>query len=139
MQLKVSYFSCCRFYLLGSMLKPFGYSVSHFRIQKFYLPVSRWVRVSLYLEMFVNWSLMMNFECLLKVWLSSWKCFEAIHASTFFTSFCWLFSFVSKVVSVFFYILYYIKYTPSNIECSYWRSWRCGISYIFFWFVDSLK
>ena len=53
MQLK-SYCSCCLYYLLSSLLKPCGYSVSNFEIQKFSTSINRWVRVSLDLEVFVN-------------------------------------------------------------------------------------
>ena len=51
---QVFYCSCCVYYLLNSMLKPFGYSVSNFRILKLYLSISRWARVSLDLEVFVS-------------------------------------------------------------------------------------
>ena len=69
------------------MLKPFGYSASNFKISKFSYWISSWVTVSLDLEVFVNWSIMVNFGCLLKLWLSCWKRLQAIIASTFFSFF----------------------------------------------------
>ena len=83
---KVFHCSCCVYYLLIPLLKPFRYSVSNFKIEKFSLLISRWVRVSLNLEVFVNWST--------KLWLSCWKCFQVITAST-------LFSLILKLVSAF--------------------------------------
>ena len=71
------------------------------KIQKFSLSISRWVRVPLDLEVFVNWSIMVNFACLLKFWLICWKYLQTIIASTFFTSFRWLFSHILKLVSAF--------------------------------------
>ena len=87
--------------LLKSVLKPFGYNVSNFRIQKFYLLVSHQVRVFLNLELFVSWSITVNFAYLLKLRLSCWKCLQAIIASTLFTSFEWLFSLILKLIPAF--------------------------------------
>ena len=98
---KKFYCSCWVCYLLSSMLKSFGYSVSNFRVQKFSLLTNRWVRVSLDLEVFVNWSIMTNFACLLKLCLFYWKCLQVIIALTFFTSFWWIFSLILKLVSPF--------------------------------------
>ena len=53
--------------LLKSVLKPFGYNVSNFRIQKFYLLVSHQVRVFLNLELFVSWSFEWLFSLILKL------------------------------------------------------------------------
>ena len=83
------------------MLKPSGYSVSNFRIQKFSLLISCWMRVSLALVVFLNWSIMVNFACLLKLWLSCWKCLQAVIVSTFSKSFRWLFSLMLTLVSAF--------------------------------------
>ena len=105
MQLKIFYCSFCVYYLLGSMLKPFGYSVYNFGIQKFSLSISCWMGVSLDFEVFVNWSMMVNFACLLKLQFSCWKCLQAIITSTFFTSFRWLFSHI-KACLCFSYILF---------------------------------
>ena len=88
-------------YLLSPMLKPFGYSVSNFRMQRFSLSIGCWMKISLDLEVFVNWSIMVNFACLLKLWLSCWICLQTIIASTFSTSFWWLFGLMSKLVSAF--------------------------------------
>ena len=112
---KVFYCSCCDHYLLSSMLKPFGYSVSDFRIQKFSLSISRWVRVYFDLDVFVAWSIMVNFACLLKLCVSCWKCLQAIIASTFFTSFRRLFSLLLKLVSDVPTHCLLHKCTPSNI------------------------
>ena len=57
------------------------------------------MRVSLHLEVFFKWSIMVNFACLLKLWLSCWKCLQAIIASTIFQSCRWLFSVILKLVS----------------------------------------
>ena len=51
---KVFYCNCCVYYLLRSILKPFGFSVSNFKIQKFSLSISRWVKVSLNLEVLLT-------------------------------------------------------------------------------------
>ena len=88
-------------YLLSPMLKPFGYSVSNFRMQRFSLSIGYWMRISLDLEVFDNWSIMVNFACLLKLWLSCWICLQTIIASTFSTSFWWFSSLMSKLVSTF--------------------------------------
>ena len=44
---------------------------------------------------------MVNFTCLLKLWLSYRKCLQAINPSNFLTSFQWLFSLILKLVSAF--------------------------------------
>ena len=98
---KKLYCSCWVCYLLSSMLKSFGYSASNFRVQKFSLLTNHWVTFSLDLEVFVNWSIMTNFTCLLKLWLFYWKCLQIIIALTFFTSFWWIFSLILKLVSPF--------------------------------------
>ena len=113
-------------------MEPFGYSVSDFRIQKFSLSLSRWARVSLDLEVFVNLTRIVHFECLLKLWLSCWKCLQAIIASTFFTFFRWLFSLILKLVSTFptyclLHKIHSIKYmTQLLAQLTFWN-----ILYIF--------
>ena len=85
--LEVFYCSCCVYYLLSSLLNVSWCSVSNFKIQKFSLSISRCVEVSLDLEVFVNWAIMVNLACLSKLWLSCWNCLQAIIVSPFFTSF----------------------------------------------------
>ena len=93
--------NCCLYNLLNSMLNLFGYSVYNFKIQNLSFLISHWIRVSLELKVFVYWSIMVNFAFLLKLWLSCWKCFQAITALTFFTSLRWWFSLILKLVSAF--------------------------------------
>ena len=72
--------------------------------------------VSIDLEVFFNWLIMLKLECLLRSWLSSLKYLQAIIASTFLISFRWLFSLILKLVFAFpTYSVCYIKCTPSNI------------------------
>ena len=132
MQLRSLFSSCCLYYLLSSMLKPFRYCVSNFRIQEFSTLISQWVRVTSDLKVFVNWSIMVNFACLLKLWLSCWKCLEAINASAF-RIILMLFSHIKACFCLTYILFFYIKCTLSRIHCSCWHSWCCGISYIFFW------
>ena len=42
---------------------------------------------------------MVIFSCFLELWLSCWKCLQAIIASSFFASFRWLFNLILKLVS----------------------------------------
>ena len=76
-------------------------TLSNFRIQNFSFLLSCWVRVSLDLKVFVNWSIMVNSACLLKLWLFYWKFLKVIIASTFFTPFWLSFILVLKLVSAF--------------------------------------
>ena len=69
------------------MLKSSGYSVSSFRIQKFSLSISHWLRVYLDFYIFVNWFIMLNFTWLLKLWPSCSKYLE-INQSYIKASFC---------------------------------------------------
>ena len=90
--------------------------------------------VSIDLEVFFNWLIMLKLECLLRSWLSWWKYLQAIIASAFFISFQWLFSLILKLVFAFpTYSVCYIKCTPSNVA-----AWTVDVvEYLiyFFWFV----
>ena len=73
-----------------------------------------------------------NFACLLKLWLSYWKCLQAIIVSTFLTPFRWLFSLKLKLVSAFpahslLHKMHSIKYITKLL--TRWTFWN--ILYIF--------
>ena len=68
------------------MLKPYGFSISDFRIQKFSILISRWVRVSLDLEVFVNW-IDGKFGTFVEIIAFFLKMFGSHYYVDFFTSF----------------------------------------------------
>ena len=72
-------------------------------IQKFPLSIKCCCRISSGFFVLASFSIMMNFLCLLKLWLFSWRCFDAniVLGWGFFTSFLWLFSLILKRVSTF--------------------------------------
>ena len=84
------------------MLKTFGYGVTNLKTQKFSLSISCWVRVSLDLEAFVNWSIMVNFAYLLKLF----KMFTSHYCVDFFHNFSMIIQFYIKACFCFFYIFF---------------------------------
>ena len=99
-------------------------------IQKFSLSIKLWFRISIGFFVLVSLPIIMNFACLLKLWLSSWKCFRAnmVWGWGFFASFLRLFRVILKGVCAFPIL--------SNIWHLYWNDLLREKSYMFSVCVD---
>ena len=105
--------------------------VSRVWIQKFSVSLKRCHSISLGFFVLVSLSITMNFACLLKLWIFSWKCLHSnmVLGWRFFTSFLWLFSIILKGVSA----------LPSTLSFTY-RTFHqvFGICSVTIYFVKNL-
>ena len=116
-----------RLYLFNSWLRPSGFKVSSFRIQKLCLCFNKLFLVSLLKLLFRICLIIIKLAFLLKTWLFIAKWREAGIASALYTSLRWLFSLKLKSVSALptycmWHFLYSKRYrTKSLLQLTWWK------------------